>query len=164
MNQATKSFAAAVAVLLAVPAFAQDNVGQCGWGSKVFDGDNGLAPQVLAVTTNGLFGNQTFGMTSGTSGCTRNGVVRSNWKTAMFIEENRENLAADMSRGRGESLDTLAGLMGMEGSDKEAFFTIARSNFGSIFGNPEVTTKDVVASLRETLKADAVLAKYASAV
>ena len=37
------------------------NVGSCGWGSKVFDGQSGMGPQVLAVTTNGTSGNQTFG-------------------------------------------------------------------------------------------------------
>ncbi|HKB84382.1 MAG TPA: DUF3015 family protein, partial [Burkholderiales bacterium] len=61
--------------LSALPAMAfADNVGTCGWGSKLFDGQKGAAPQVLAVTTNGTFGNQTFGISSGTSGCTQDGT------------------------------------------------------------------------------------------
>ena len=48
-------------VFLPVTAFAAaNNVGSCGLGSKVFEGQKGVAPQVLAVTTNGTFGNQTF--------------------------------------------------------------------------------------------------------
>ena len=39
----------------------ENNVG-CGLGTKLFDGDSGLAPQVLAATTNGTLGNQTFGI------------------------------------------------------------------------------------------------------
>ncbi|HEY8553803.1 MAG TPA: DUF3015 family protein [Burkholderiales bacterium] len=56
----------------------ENNVGSCGWGSKLFDGQRGVVPQVLAATTNGTFGSQTFGISSGTSGCTQDGVVRSN--------------------------------------------------------------------------------------
>ncbi|MGH8759512.1 MAG: DUF3015 family protein, partial [Burkholderiales bacterium] len=62
----------------ALPALAfADNIGSCGWGAKLFDGEKGTAPQVLAVTTNGTFGNQTFGISSGTSGCTQDGTVTS---------------------------------------------------------------------------------------
>ena len=54
----------------------QENTG-CGLGTMLFDGQQGIAPQVLAVTTNGTSGNQTFGITSGTLGCTQDGVVKS---------------------------------------------------------------------------------------
>ena len=80
---------AALATLAAASSMAaQNNVGSCGWGSKVFQGQSGVAPQVLAVTTNGTSGNQTFGITFGTSGCTQDGVVSSTWKTAMYIDGN----------------------------------------------------------------------------
>ena len=72
----------AVSVLAAMPlaamAAGENNVGSCGWGSKVFDGQSGIAPQVLAATTNGTSGNQTFAITTGTSGCTQDGAIRSN--------------------------------------------------------------------------------------
>lgn len=74
--------AALVTLAAASSMAAQNNVGSCGWGSKVFEGKSGIAPQVLAVTTNGTSGNQTFGITFGTSGCTQDGVVSSSWKTA----------------------------------------------------------------------------------
>ncbi len=40
----------------------------CGLGSMAFGNQKG-AIQILAATTNGLFGTQTFGITSGTSNC-----------------------------------------------------------------------------------------------
>ena len=53
-----KKILLALAVSLPVTAFAAaNNVGSCGLGSKVFEGQKGVAPQVLAVTTNGTFGN-----------------------------------------------------------------------------------------------------------
>src|SRR5437762_10969266 len=102
-----------VAALFPVTAMAagENNIGNCGWGSKLFDGQSGVAPQVAAVTTNGTFGNQTFGITTGTSGCTQDGTVSSNWRTSLFIDGNKENLARDMSIGNGESLDSLAHLI-----------------------------------------------------
>ena len=91
-------------VFLPVTAFAAaNNVGSCGLGSKVFEGQKGVAPQVLAATTNGTSGNQTFGITSGTLGCSQDGVVSSNWKTALFIDGNKSQLARDAASGQGET-------------------------------------------------------------
>jgi hypothetical protein len=42
-------------------AFAQPG---CGVGAMIWKGQPGIAPHVLAATTNGTFGNQTFGMTT----------------------------------------------------------------------------------------------------
>jgi hypothetical protein len=93
---------AALATIAAASSMAaQNNIGSCGWGSKVFAGQSGVGPQVLAATTNGTSGNQTFGITFGTSGCTQDGVVSSNWKTAMFIDGNRVALARDAAAGQG---------------------------------------------------------------
>ena len=149
---------------LAAMAAGENNIGSCGWGAKLFDKQSGIAPQVLAATTNGTSGNQTFGVTSGTSGCTQNGTVRSNWKTAMFIDGNKEKLARDMSVGEGETLDSLAQLIGVREQDKAAFFNVTKENFAKIFGNDNVTTSDVVASLKEVLAADAKLAPYSAAI
>ncbi|MEJ2508461.1 MAG: DUF3015 domain-containing protein [Gammaproteobacteria bacterium] len=155
-------FAAAIAVL-PVSAMAA-NVGECGWGSKLFDGQQGIAPQVLAVTTNGTSGNQTFGISTGTSGCTQSGVVRSNWKTAMFIEKNKTKLSQNMSVGHGEALDSLASLMGVSKADKPVFEQVAKENFSKVFPSTDVSTKQVMASLREVLKSNERLSQYATAV
>ena len=153
-------------VLALVPSlsFAVDNVGGCGWGSKLMAGNQGIAPQVLAVTTNGISGNQTFGITSGTSGCTQNGVVSSNWKTAMFIDSNMNKLARDMSVGNGESLDSLASLLGVSSYDKSEFASTLKSNFGSIFTSSDVSSQDVANNLKNVLSSSKVLSGYAKNV
>jgi hypothetical protein len=158
-----KKLLAVVSVAALFPAAAMaDNVGNCGWGTKLFDGQSGVAPQVLAVTTNGTFGNQTFGITSGTSGCTQDGTVRSNWKTALFIDGNREALARDMSVGSGEALDSLAALVGVAASDRDAFNRAAKANFARIFSND--ATPEIMAALRQVLAQDAQLARYTAAL
>lgn len=151
--------------LLMIPlsAFA-DNVGGCGWGSKLFDGKKGTGSQVLAVTTNGTSGNQTFGISSGTSGCTQDGVVQSNWKTAMFIDSNSTMLARDMSAGNGESLESLASLMGVSPEHKELFFQAVRANFDAIFPRQDVSSKEIALGLHNVLAKDAVLSVYSQTV
>lgn len=142
----------------------ENNVGSCGWGSKVFDGQKGIAPQVLAATTNGTSGNQTFGITSGTSGCTQDGVVKSTWKTAMFIDGNKEKLARDMSIGYGETLDSLAKLMGVHDEHKAAFFVAAKENFGRIYASEHVTTEQIMVALKEVLAESEKLSIYTAAI
>lgn len=157
--------AAAVAATFSMAAMAagENNVGACGWGSKLFEGQSGIAPQVLAATTNAS-GSQTFAVTSGTSGCTQDGAVSSNWRTAMFIDGNKHKLARDMSVGSGEALDSLAHLMGVDAQDRAAFASLAKDNLARIFPTDDVATQQIVASLREVMAADARLARYTTAL
>jgi hypothetical protein len=153
-------------VLSALPAFAfaqQNNIGTCGWGAKLFDGQSGIAPQVLAVTTNGTSGNQTFGITTGTSGCTQDGVVKSSWKTAMFIDGNKDRLARDMSIGNGETLDSLAHLIGVREGDRAAFGRAMQANVSVIFPAGS-STDDSVVALKQVLRSDSDLSQYAASI
>ena len=151
------------AAILFVPAFASaDNVGGCGWGSKLFHGQKGIAPQVLAVTTNGSTGNQTFAITSGTSGCTQDGVVSSSWKTAAYVGQNMNKLAMDMSRGEGESLRSLASLVGVEQQDSSHFNNTLKGSFAQIFSGSDVSSEQVLANMKNVLASDASLAKYSA--
>lgn len=159
-----KKILLAALVSLPVTAFAAaNNVGSCGLGSKVFEGQKGIAPQVLAVTTNGTFGNQTFGITSGTLGCTQDGVVSSNWKTALFIDGNKAQLARDAASGQGETLDALAALLKVDAADKAAFVSLAKARHAEIFASVE-SADSIAARLKAALQSDARLAKYAEAV
>lgn len=161
-----KRFLTILSLLAAIPtlAMAADNVGGCGVGSMIFKGQKGIAPQVLAVTTNGSFGNQTFGITTGTLGCTQDGMVTSNMKTAMFIDSNKDQLARDMSVGSGETLASLSHLLGIEAKDQASFNRLTKDNVARIFTDENVATEQVVASLREVLASDATLSHYQAAL
>jgi len=158
-----------VSLVSAVAAFptlalAADNVGGCGVGSMIFKGQKGIAPQVLAISTNGITLNQSFGITTGTLGCTQDGMVTSNMKTAMFIDSNKAQLARDMSVGGGESLASLSHLLGIEAKDQTAFNRLAKDNVTRIFTTESVATDQVVTSLREVLASDATLSHYQTAL
>jgi len=75
----------------------------CGLGSMVFEGQNGLMSQTAAATTNGIFGNQTFGITSGTLNCERYKDFAYNEKVDTFVAQNMDNLARDIARGQGST-------------------------------------------------------------
>ena len=155
------------AVLCVVPAIAfaaNNNIGSCGWGSKAFEGQSGVAPQVLGATTNGTSGNQTFGISSGTLGCTQDGTVTSTWKTTMFIDGNKERLARDMSIGNGETLDSLAHLIGVQDEHRAKFNRALQENLSRIFPSENVATEQIVVALKDVLASDRELAQYAASI
>lgn len=151
---------AAAALLFGGQAAADDSTG-CGLGSIIFDGQSGVFPQVLAVTTNGSTGNQTFGISSGTLGCDADGTISSNAKMSMFTGENMESLALDMSRGEGEALETVAALMEIADEDRAAFYTLTKDNFARIYSSADVTAGEVIANLRQVMAEDEAFKSYA---
>jgi hypothetical protein len=136
-----------------------NNIG-CGLGSIAFEGQSGVAPQVLGATTNGTSGNQTFGISSGTSGCAGGGEVQRPDKVAMFIGPNLNRLAQDMSRGEGETLASLAEVVGVEEQDRPAFYRAMQRNFARIMPSENVTVGEVLVSMNAILAEDEVLSRY----
>lgn len=137
----------------------ENNVGSCGWGSKLFDGQSGIAPQIFAATTNGFLGNQTFAITFGSSGCTQDGVVSTGWQTAMYIDGNKLALARDAAAGQGESLEALAVVMGVSAQDKPVFNATLKEQFAVVFASD-----DVAANLKKVLATNERLAPYAVSI
>jgi hypothetical protein len=147
--------AAVFAVLLSsTHAFAAAKYGAagCGLGSIVFDSQPGIV-QIFAATTNGTFGTQTFGITTGTSNCeTAPGAAGAK----VFIEGNREALAKDISRGQGETLKNLASLAGC--ADAGAVGSVLQKNFKAIFPAATTPSENVADSIVSTLKRETALA------
>ena len=156
--------AAVVLALGAHGAWAQDSEtassSGCGVGTILFEGQKGPVPQVLAVTTNGSLGNQTFGITSGTLGCERDATVRSPTKVRMLMISSLDSLATDVARGQGETLESLAALMAVEPEDKARFFASLQGDFGRIFPSEDVTVDEVIVSMNAVLAEDPVLQRY----
>ena len=106
--------------------------------------------QVCAATTNGSFGNQTFGITSGTLECEKPATFASNEKLNTFVAENMDNLARDIARGDGEYLSTLAVLLDIPVQERPVLYTRLQANFSTIYTSSGVTHLDVLRNL-ETL-------------
>ncbi|WP_028115632.1 DUF3015 family protein [Ferrimonas senticii] len=141
-------------------AMADADVG-CGLGTMIFDGKKGKVFKVLAATTNGTSGNQTFGISLGTLGCDGNGTIHSREKIALFIDGNMDNLARDIAKGEGETLDTLAQVWGIQDADKVLFTSMTQDNFGTIYAAANVTSNDVMVNINNMLVDSDTLSAYA---
>ena len=144
-----KCFASIVAVFIVVMlvsaahAVPKSNVG-CGLGYMAFKGEDGLMSQTAAATTNGTFGNQTFGITSGTSECDRYKTFASNEKVNRFVAENMDNLAKDIAKGNGEYLSTLAVLLEVPEAQRGEFNSKLQGHFTEIYTSEQVSSTDVL--------------------
>ena len=134
-------FVIATTALLTTTSFANENTG-CGLGSQILKNQDSVMMQVFAATTNGTSGNQTFGITSGTSGCAKPSKFVSNDKANKFVAENMDALALNISNGQGEALDTLATLLHV--SNKDVFASTLQSNFDKIYTSEDVTSAEVI--------------------
>ncbi len=153
---------AIAALLVMAPmgaALADKDVG-CGVGTQIWAGQSGVIPKVLAATTNGIIGNQTFGITTGTLGCSSDGVITAANRLPMFAGSNLDQLSAEMAAGQGEALEAMAELYGVQEADKSAFYALAQQNYATIFSSETVTAGEVLAAVDSLMKADARLARY----
>lgn len=152
-----KLIAGAAFAVAASSSFA--NPAGCGLGTAVvFPEANEWYEHVLAATTNGTSGNQTFGMTSGTLGCeSANGPLK---LARVFMDQNMEQLAVDSARGQGESLEALTTLIGVDAADKAAFSQTLQANFDSIFVSTEASSEQAYGAMVEAMAANDQLAKY----
>ena len=130
----------------------------CGWGNMLFEGDSGPV-HFAATTTNGTSGNKTFGMTSGTNGCSIDGALTYGGKSMIGAIMNE--LSEDVAKGEGDALTAVAVMYGIDQADRQAFANATHENFATIFPSENVTAEQVMASLNEIIKQDSRLAKYA---
>ncbi len=123
----------------------------CGLGSMAFGAQPG-GIQILAATTNGILGNQTFGITFGTLNCGPGLLAQG---TRNFVEANREALAKDVARGEGEAIGALTWINGC--ADSRAVGAALQARFGAIFPAERATDEEVTSAILETLHADPAL-------
>jgi len=159
----------AVAALCSVLSFSGSAVAAgygdagCGLGSMLFGNEQG-AVQILASTTNGTFGSQTFGITTGTSNCNPAGLVKLDKEREVFAQQNYPSLVKEMAMGEGESLNTLAGLYGCDQATNAHFGALVQDNFSSIVKSDSTSSTDMLSSLKSHMAQDAVLSKSCAGV
>jgi hypothetical protein len=153
-----KMIAGAMLVAASSVAMADHGPAGCGLGTAVvFPDANEWHEHVLAATTNGTSGNQTFGMTSGTLNCQdANGPMA---QTQAFIDDNMDQLALDAAKGQGETLAALAEVMGVAADDSAAFNSTVQSNFDSMF-HADATSGSAYDALKTAMASDKQLKKY----
>lgn len=132
----------------------------CGFGAMIFQGNKKIVHQVLASTTNASFGSQTFGISSGTLGCTNDGIVKNEEKVNVFADVNLDSLSQEMAQGKGEHLASLASLMGVPAEKQPAFFSLTQEKYTSIFKTERTTSTEMLVSLNSELSVHPDLSSY----
>ncbi len=138
----------------------------CGLGHLAWSGgsanQNAIGTQVLMATTNGTFGSQTFGISSGTSGCTNDGTIVMKEKVNVFAAMNFDNISQEMAQGQGEHLTSLATLMDIPTENHQEFFSMTQSQYTSLIESGETSPKAVVKAIYGAMGGHPVLAKVST--
>ena len=130
----------------------RNNVG-VGLGTMLFEaiGSDGLLSQTAAATTNNMFFNQLFFVTTGTGGAQSwDGIVQ-NRPVREYMRDNLDAVARDMASGEGEALTTLAELTGVANSDRVDFYVRLQANYDAIFTSADVTSDEVLANIGKVM-------------
>ncbi|RHX77765.1 DUF3015 family protein [Leptospira yasudae] len=137
------------------PAFSADyHVAGCGLGSLVVK-ENKMVWQLIAATLNGT-GIQTFGITTGTSNCKTDGLVKQDKVQEVFIAVNFSVLEQEIAAGQGEKLSALSSLLGCPVDQTVRFSKLTQNNYSKFFaGNP--TPSSMLSGVKEEIGLDAVL-------
>ena len=146
MKKVLISIAAVAALATAGFATVNSQTG-CGLGSQIIKDDSSAVMLALQATTNGTSGNQTFGVTSGTSGCKKAKFVM-NERAAEFVASNMDQLSREIAIGQGESVSTLAELLNVE--NKAEFASALQANYNAIYTSEKADMATVLDNVSTT--------------
>lgn len=130
----------------------------CGLGSTIFT-ENKMVPQILAGTTNNIYGTQSFAITMGTSNCTEDAKSFNEKEQHTFVLVNLFSLEHEMAAGGGERLNALSGLMGCPADLRSEFRLVSRESFREATATGKsVTAPELLKRLRENMSKNKALA------
>lgn len=109
----------------------------CGLGALVVDRDE-LLPQLGASFLNGIYSNQTYGMTSGTSNCVENRSEVAAMEQEVYFTANLNSISKEAAQGSGEHIQALAEVFGCRGeSDTQRLGQLSQNHYSEIFAKAE---------------------------
>lgn len=155
MMKRTLWLAAAFALSAGAAEAAGHNDAGCGLGSMLFK-EQKPVHQILAATTNGTLGNQTFGITTGTLGCTSGGLLKTSKEREVFISANFRAIERDLAAGKGEYAASLAALSGCR---KAEFSSFAKAKYEKLFPSAATTPAELSRNLDAEIASDPAMAK-----
>ena len=145
-----------------IPTVGKYGAAGCGAGAFIIqDAQLGDIPliQVVGATINAFSGNQTFGITTGTLGCTANGIVKSEKEQEIFVHMNIDSLEQEMAAGKGEKLNALATLFGCHKDSHKKFAAMTQKKYGSLFTQDvKNSPSDLISAIKVEITRDSNLA------
>jgi hypothetical protein len=135
---------------------------ECGWGQSLFEGQTGKPSHVLALTTNATTGNNTFGVTSGTNGCSSGGTISYGGKSMVDVSALMNEFSEDVARGDGEVITAVAVSLGIKPEDRAEFKESLHDNYDKLFPSEDVTTDEMLSAMWTVMQEDETLKPYVS--
>jgi hypothetical protein len=133
----------------------------CGLGAMLW-ADSTSKKHILqqsSIATTNLTGFQTFGITSGTSGCTNDGVIAQNETINVFVGANFDDLLQEMAQGSGEHLTALALLLGVPPHLHPPFFLLSQEHYAVLIARDTATPVALLRHLYKAMEAHPLLRK-----
>ncbi|MGM0453482.1 MAG: DUF3015 family protein [Thermodesulfobacteriota bacterium] len=124
----------------------------CGLGGMALGEKTGLIWKLVGTFLNGISGNQTFAMTSGTLDCGQVQSLAMNEQLNTYVSDNMDSLAVDISQGQGESLDALAEIANVPETKRPALYGELQQNFDRIYISSDVTHETVVNEISQIIQ------------
>jgi hypothetical protein len=130
----------------------------CGWGKMLFPTEpKSVLMQHFGSTSN--LPSQPFGISSGTSGCTNNGMIVKDERATVFANLNFENLSQEMAQGHGEHLAALAALLSVPPDRQAAFFSLVQANYLELMQAGDTTPHAMLSALYNAMAEHPLLAE-----
>ncbi|OQW37291.1 MAG: hypothetical protein A4E19_14105 [Nitrospira sp. SG-bin1] len=130
----------------------------CGLGKMLFDREpKSIIMQHLGSTSN--VPSQPFAISSGTSGCTNNGMIVKEDRATVFASINFDHLAQEMAQGYGEHLVSLATLLGVSAERQPEFFSLAQDRYLSLMRAGDASPKAMLEALQAAMAGRSILAQ-----
>ena len=107
--------------------------------------------QQSSIATTNLTGFQTFAISSGTSGCTNDGVIAQKETIDVFVGANFNDLLQQMAQGGGEHLVALATLIGIPSPLHPDFFLLLQKRYPLIPPGENATPAGLLENLYAAL-------------
>lgn len=144
-------------VCMASAAVADNTVRQdcgCGLGGYAIGNETGLVWKLVGTFLNGISGNQTFAMSTGTLGCGQPQKLAMLEQLNIFVADNMDELATDIAKGEGESLDALAEIAQVPAAERSHFYSELQRNFDRIYASDDVTNEKVANEISSILNSN----------
>jgi hypothetical protein len=135
----------------------------CGPGSMIFK-QNTKSEQLMSWGTNFAISVllipsiQQSAISSGVSNCGGSKAAVLAQEDERFVAQNFESLAKEMAAGGGESLETLAGLLGCSAEQRVRFASLTRQRYAVLFSDDQTGPEEMLARLKDELSHDALMA------
>jgi len=126
----------------------------CGLGGYAIGNETGLVWKLVGTFLNGISGNQTFAMSTGTLGCGTPQKLAVMEHLNIFVADNMDELAVDIAKGEGESLDALAEIANIPADQRPNFYSDLQKNFDRIYASDDVTNENVANEISTILSSN----------